>query len=83
MNISKNTHKPMYICDKCEKKINYNYRRGRNVYKYYSYSPKTYGPVKDFDLCSSCEKKFRAWLKEKEIPTTIDLVNRFPIYEEE
>ena len=40
MNISKNTHKPMYICDKCGKEINYTYRKGRNVYKYYSYNPR-------------------------------------------
>ncbi len=27
-------------------------------------------------------KKFRRWLKEKEIPTTKEIIDRFPIYEE-
>ena len=83
MNISKNTHKPMYICDKCGKEINYTYRKGRNVYKYYSYNPKTYGPTKDFDLCCACEKKFRKWLSEKEIPRIEDILDNFPRYEED
>lgn len=82
MNISKNTHKPIYICDKCGKRIDYEYRQGRIVYKYYSYDPKTYAPKKDFDLCKSCEKKFRNWLKEKPIPTTQDIIDKFPIWEE-
>ena len=51
--------------------------------KYYSYDPKTYAPKKDFDLCRSCEKEFRRWLKEKPIPTTQDLINKFPIWEED
>jgi hypothetical protein len=72
----------MYICDKCGTKINYGYRKGRNVYKYYSYNPRTYAPKKDFDLCSICEKKFRKWLKEKEMPTTLDLIENFPRLEE-
>lgn len=82
MNISKNTHKPMYICDKCGKEINYTYRVGRNVYKYYKYNPKSYAPAKDFDLCCICEKKLREWLKEKELPTTKNLLDRFDIWEE-
>lgn len=47
MNISKNTHKPIYICDKCNQRIDYAYRQGRKIYKYYSYDPKTYAPKKD------------------------------------
>ena len=38
-----------------------------------------YAIKKDFDLCNSCEKKFRKWLKEKEIPTICEL---FPRWEE-
>lgn len=83
MNISKNTHKPIYVCNKCSKRIDYTYRQGRKVYKYYSYDPKTYGPKKDFDLCENCEKKFREWLKEKPIPSTQDLIDKFPIWEED
>lgn len=82
MNISKNTHKPIYICDKCNKRIDYTYRQGRKIYKYYSYDPKTYAPKKDFDLCRSCEKEFRRWLKEKPIPTTENIIDRFPIWKE-
>ena len=37
----------------------------------------------DFDLCRSCEKEFREWLKEKPIPSTQDLIDKFPIWEEE
>ena len=81
MNISKNTHKPIYICDKCNKRINYTYKQGRKVYKYYSYDSKTYAPKKDFDLCESCEKKFRKWLKEKENPTFENIIDKFQIYE--
>ena len=82
MNISKNTHKPIYVCDKCKKRINYEYRYGQKVYKYYSYNPKTYMPKKDFDLCASCEKKFRKWLKEKDISIYESAIDRFPIYNE-
>lgn len=82
MNISKNTHNPIYICDKCNKKIEYGYRQGIKVYKYYSYDPKTYGPKKDFDLCASCEKKFRKWLKEKNTSIYESAIDRFPIYNE-
>lgn len=81
MNISKNTHKPIYICDKCNKRIDYTYRQGRNIYKYYIYNPKNYTPKKDFDLCRSCEKEFREWLKEKPIKRPKDLINDFPIWE--
>lgn len=82
MNIGKDNRHPCYICDKCNKRIDYIYRQGRKVYKYYSYNPKTYCPKKDFDLCKSCEKKFREWLKEKPIPSTQDSIDKFPIWEE-
>lgn len=82
MNISKNTHKPIYICDKCNQRIDYTYRQGRKIYKYYSYDPKTYAPKKDFDLCTDCEKKFRKWLKEKDISIYESAIDGFPIYNE-
>ena len=82
MNISKNTHKPIYICDKCNQRIDYTYRQGRKIYKYYSYDPKTYAPKKDFDLCKSCEKEFRTWLKEKTIIRPENIIDRFPIWKE-
>ena len=83
MNISKNTHKPIYVCDKCGKSIHYTYRKGFEVYKYYKQNQYDYSIKKDFDLCGSCEKKFREWLKEKPIPTANDLIDKFPIWEED
>ena len=83
MNISKNTHKAIYICDKCSKRIDYTYRQGRKVYKYYKQNKYDYSIKKDFDLCGSCEKKFREWLKEKPIPSKQDLIDKFPIWEED
>ena len=34
-------------------------------------------------ICSNCEKKFREWLKEKELVTTEEMIARFPIYKGE
>lgn len=59
MNISKNTHKPIYVCDKCNKRIDYTYRRGRKVYKYYSYDQKTYGPKKNFAYMLTVRRKYQ------------------------
>lgn len=85
MNISKNTRKPMYICDKCGKEI-IGYHRNSKKYKkpnkYYK-ADKWNQPKKDFDLCVHCEKLFREWLKEKELPTFSELINKFEIYTEE
>ena len=50
--------------------------------KYYSYDPKTYAPKKDFDLCANCEKKFRKWLKEKDISIYESAIDRFQVYNE-
>lgn len=72
--------RPIYICDKCGYEINYIYRKGFAVHKYAKWSNSCY--VKDFDLCTNCEKKFREWLKEKEIPTTKEMISRFPVYRE-
>ena len=83
MNISKNTHKPIYICDKCNQWIDYAYRQGRKIYKYYSYDPKTNAPKKDFDLCENCERLFRNWLNTKELPTLEEKIRSFPRYYEE
>lgn len=85
MNISKNTHKPKYVCDKCENEIR-GYHKNSKEYvvpnKYYKGDGYNY-PKKDFDLCSSCEKKFRKWLSEKEIPRIEDIKDNFPRWEED
>ncbi len=83
MNAGKDKRHPRYICDKCGNEISYIAQKGFvGLNKYYK--QKTCWDIirKDFDLCSNCEKKFREWLKEKEIPTTEDVINRFPIYNE-
>lgn len=83
MNIGKkNRWHSKYICDKCGKEIYYIAQKGIPVVKYYK-QDKASDPIKkDFDLCKSCEKKFREWLKTKEIPTPKDLIGMFPVYEE-
>ena len=85
MNTSKNTHKPKYICDKCGKEIiGYHKNSKRHVVPNKYYKADRYGqPKKDFDLCRSCEKKFREWLSEKEIPRIEDILDNFPRYEED
>lgn len=84
MNISKNTHRPKYVCDKCGNEIK-GYHKNSKQYiapnKYYKGDGYSY-PKKDFDLCNICEKKFRKWLQEKELPTTLDLIENFPKFEE-
>lgn len=85
MNTSKNTHKPKYVCDKCGNEIR-GYHKNSKGYvvpnKYYK-ADEYNCPKKDFDLCSSCEKKFRRWLSEKEIPRIEDVLENFPRYEED
>ena len=84
MNISKNTHKPVYICDKCGKEIPFIGQKGYVGIMHYCSKGQRDGNYKhDFDLCKSCEKKFRKWLKEKPIPTVSDLIDKFPIWEED
>lgn len=80
MNIGSSA-KPRYVCDKCKKEIPYTYRKGIEVHKYAKWTSSCY--TKDFDLCASCEKKFREWLNTKEILTTYNLISKFPIYKEE
>ena len=83
MNIGECKNKPKYVCDKCGKVIPYTYQKGFEIYKYYKQNKYDYSIKKDFDLCKSCEKKFRDWLKEKPIPTANDLIDKFPIWEED
>lgn len=83
MNIGECKNKPKYVCDKCGEVIPYTYQKGFEIYKYYKQNKYDYSIKKDFDLCKSCEKKFRDWLREKPIPTESDLINKFPIWKEE
>ena len=83
MNVSKDKRHPCYICDKCGNTIYYEYRKGFNVNKYYKQRKADYVLKKDFDLCESCEIKFREWLNTKEIQTTKEFVKGFPVYKEE
>ena len=72
-----------YSCRNCVMKLPYIGQKGFVGIVHYSratYRDQVY--KKSFDLCASCEKKFRRWLKEKEIPTTSEIIDRFPIYEE-
>ena len=85
MNIGKCKNQPKYICDKCGKEIigyHRNSKKYEKPHKYYK-CDKWNQPRKDFDLCSSCEKLFRQWLKEKEIPTVENLLSKFEIYKED
>ena len=83
MNISKTKNKPKYVCDKCrEEIIGYHKNSKRHVVPNKYYKADKYGyPKKDFDLCNSCEKKFRKWLSEKEIPRIEDVKENFPRWE--
>ena len=79
MNIGKCKNRPKYICDKCGQAIPYIYQEGFTVNKYFKQKRYDYTIKKEFDLCDSCEKEFRKWLKEKP-PTNI--INKFPKWEE-
>lgn len=84
MNIGKDNRHPRYICDKCGYEIKFAYRKGfNNLNNYCKKDRHNVNYKKDFDLCGNCEKKFREWLKEKEIPTTGEMINRFSIWEED
>lgn len=82
MNIGKDKRHPKYICDKCGNEIMYIQQKGfvginrycKNTYRDINYK-------KDFDLCKNCEKTFRNWLKEKEIPQMKEIIGSFSIYE--
>jgi ribosomal protein S14 len=82
MNIGKDNRHPKYICDKCGNEIAYIGKKGFvgiNRYCKNTYRDQVY--KKDFDLCCSCEKKFRKWLSEKEIPRIEDVLDDFPRWE--
>lgn len=84
MNLGKGRWHSKYICDKCGQEIPYIGQKGFvgiNHYSRATYRDQVY--KKSFDLCASCEKKFRRWLKEKEIPTTSEIIDRFPIFKED
>ena len=82
MNVGRDKRRSQYVCDKCGQAIPYEYRKGIQVNKYYKQANKSSVNYKDFDLCNSCEKKFREWLKTKEIPTVVTLIDDFPSWEE-
>lgn len=81
MNIGKCKSRPKYICDKCGQAIPYVYQKGFEVNKYYKQKKYDYAIKKDFDLCKSCEKEFRKWLKEKPPTKTKNIIDKFPIWE--
>lgn len=81
MNLGKGRWHSKYICDKCHEEIPYIEQKGFVGINHYSRA--TYrNPVykKSFDLCQNCEKKFRKWLKDRELPTVADTINKFQIY---
>lgn len=81
MNIGKDSRHPKYICDKCKNIIYYESQKGfKGLNKYYKQKPASNPIKKNFDLCDSCEKKFRDWLNAKEIPTTAEILSNFPQY---
>lgn len=83
MNISKNCRHPRYICDKCGNEIYYIGQKGFvGIHQYCKKAHRDINYKKDFDLCNSCEKKFREWLKTKEILGIGELINSFPRWEE-
>lgn len=83
MNISKNKKNPVYKCDKCGATIDFKYRRGYQVHKYFKWDKYSYAPKKEFDLCENCERLFRNWLNTKELPTLEEKIRSFPRYYEE
>ena len=84
MNVGKDNRHPKYICDKCGTTIYYQPQKGfEGLNKYYKQKPCSNPIKKNFDLCDNCEKKFREWLKTKEIPTIKKIINNFPVYKED
>ena len=83
MNIGNNV-KPKYICDKCKKPIRYVARKG--LVGRYNYGIfRDYAYHKAFDLCNSCNRELKKWLKEKPIPKKLsakDIINKFQEYKE-
>lgn len=84
MNTGKDKRHPRYICDKCGQEIAFVHQKGFvGINRYCKSTHRDINYKKDFDLCKGCEKKFRKWLKEKEIPTLNELLDTFPSYKEE
>ena len=83
MNIGKCKNRPKYICDKCGQTITYVYQKGFAVNKFYIQNKYDYSIKKDFDLCNKCEKKLREWLNTKENQYQENILNKFPIWEED
>lgn len=82
MNVGKCKNRPKYICDKCGNEIHFIGQKGFVGIMHYCSKGQRDGNYKhDFDLCRSCEKEFRKWLKEKPIKRPKDLINDFPIWE--
>lgn len=82
MNIGKDNKHPKYICDKCKSEIKYIDKRGFvGLHRYCKNTHRDINYKKDFDLCTSCEKKFREWLDTREIPTFKEMIGNFPKYE--
>lgn len=81
MNLGKGKWRNKYVCDKCGEEIQYIAQKGFVGINHYSKSTHRDNVYKkSFDLCASCEKKLRAWLKEREIPTTKSILSKFEIY---
>lgn len=81
MNIGKDKRHPRYICDKCGNEIYYIEHKGFvGINRYCKSRHRDINYKKDFDLCESCENKFRKWLKTKELPTPKEMISKFPIY---
>ena len=84
MNIGKGKQNSKYICDKCGKEIPFVGKKGFVGIMHYCSKGQRDGNYKhDFDLCKTCEKKFREWLNTKEIETPQEILNNFPIYKED
>lgn len=83
MNIGKGRWHSKYICDKCGQEIPFvGQKRYVGIMHYCSKGQRDGNYKHDFDLCKSCERKFRRWLKEKEIPTTQEIIVNFPRWED-
>ena len=82
MNIGKGRWHSKYICDKCKQEIPYIGQKGFVGINHYSKSTQRETLKKTFDLCASCEKELREWLKEKPIMTTERIINTFPRWED-
>ena len=81
MNIGKDNKHPKYVCDKCKNIIYYEPKKGYvGLNKYYKQKPALDYPKKSFDLCDTCERKFREWLNIKEIFKANELFVNFPRY---